>query len=99
MQMLEHRARRELEIARAQLVGQLLRICRQVAERAEFDPLVSRCRHLVEEAGIGGLLRVVGEPHTPGVGCGSDEDGAHWSGAFQLSDGLRYGRWIFFQSA
>ncbi len=79
VQVLEDRARGQLQVALGQFVGQLLRIGRQIAERAHFDPLVAGCGHLVQEAGIGRLVRVLGKPHTPGVGGRTNENCAHGS--------------------
>ena len=65
VQMLEHGARRQLQVACGEFVGQLLGIGRQVTEGAEFDPLVAGRGDLVEEAGVRGLAGVVGKPDAP----------------------------------
>ena len=79
VQVLEDRARRQLQVARRQFVGQLLGVGGQIAERAQLDPLVAGRGDLVEEPGVRGLPRIIGKPHAPGVGCGADEDAAHVS--------------------
>ena len=99
VQVLEHGARRQLEIARGEFVGQLLRVGRQVAERAELDPLVARGGDLVEEAGVRGLLGSSGNQTPQESGADPTRMVLIVSSAFQLSDGRRKGRWIFFQSA
>ena len=69
VQVLENGPCGELQIARREFVGQLLRIGRKIAVRAQFDPLVAGFGHLIKEAGVGRLVGVVGEPHAPRVGC------------------------------
>ncbi len=65
MQVLEDRARGQLEIARGEFVGQLLRIRRQIAERSELDPLVTRRGDLVEETCVRRLAGIIGKPYAP----------------------------------
>ncbi len=65
VQVLEDGARRQLQVARRQFVGQLLGVGGQVAERAQLDPLVAGGRHLVEEPVVGRLDRILGKPHAP----------------------------------
>ena len=77
MQMLEHCARRQLEVARGQFVRQLFGIGRQVSERPELDPLIAGRGDLVEESGVRGLAGIVGKPHAPRVRGGSDKNCAH----------------------
>lgn len=62
----------EGETAAAELVAELLGVGGQVAEGAELDEGVSGRGGLVQEPEPGHLLRVVGEPDTPRVGCGAE---------------------------
>ena len=70
----EDRAGRDLQAAPGGLLGEAGGVAREIAVRAELDPLVSGLGDLVEEALPGDLLGVVGEPHPPGVGGRADPD-------------------------
>src|SRR5690606_32842915 len=64
----------DLQAAALHLVVEAGGVGGEVAVGAEFDPGVAGLGDLVEEALPGHLLRVVGEPHAPGVGGGTDPD-------------------------
>ena len=65
----------DLELAALELPLELRRIGGKVAVRAELDPAVAGRRDLVEKTLRGGLVRVVGEPDAPRVGCAPESDG------------------------
>src|SRR5699024_1150919 len=68
----EDRAGRKLQVALAQLVLQALRVGGQVAIGPQFDPGVAGIGGLVEETVPRHLDRVLREPDSPRVWCGSD---------------------------
>ena len=98
VQVLEDRAGRQLQVARGQFVGQLLRVGGQIAVRAQLDPLVAGRGHLVEEAGVRRLLGSSGNqtPHESGA---EPTRMVLIDQSFRASEGFTYGRWIFFHSA
>src|SRR3954462_12757901 len=74
----EDRARRDLEVAPGDLVGQSGGVGRQIAVRPQLDPGVARLGDLVQEAFPRHLHRVVGEPDAPGVRGRADADTVEW---------------------
>ena len=74
VQVLEHGAGQHGQAVGAQGVGELGRVGRQVAVRAELDDVVAGGGDLGEEAVGRGLLGVAGEPDAPRVGGGTDGD-------------------------
>ncbi len=76
VESVDERAGDDAEIAPAQLVAQPRLVGRQVPVGPELDGGVPRCPRLVEEPVPRRLTGVVGEPHAPRVGRGS-EDEAH----------------------
>src|SRR5262249_20222350 len=75
-----HRPAGAGEVPGGELVGQLARVGRQVAVRAELEPPVAGPGQLVEEPVPRRLPRVVGEPDAPRVGAAAELEVASVSG-------------------
>src|SRR3954453_23222292 len=70
----ERSSARNLQAARIKFLPQLDGIGGEVAERTNFNPLITRLSDLVEESMGWGLVRVVREPDSPRVRRATDQD-------------------------